>query len=96
MQRPLTFIITVDAQEMWVCYHPRRFANYAHFEFKSLHNPRRRIPLSETGYLSHFSPMHEIEAAPSVEAYAEALAAALMGMKFSPDDEDTGDQFSLF
>jgi len=97
MQQAATFIITVESQQMQVRYRPRRFFNYAHYEFMSIHNPPRRIPLSETGYLSHFSPMHEIEAAPSAEKYAQALAAALIGVKSSPndDDEEPG-QLALF
>jgi hypothetical protein len=56
-------------------------------------------PLVKQGYLSHFSPMHEIEAAPSVEEYARVLALALMRVKSSPDDneeEDEDGQLALF
>ena len=100
MQEDLTFTLTIEAQEILVRYRPRYFiaADYAHFEFTSPHEPRRRIPVSETGYRSHFSPMHEVEAAPSVEAYARAVALALMGATQS-DDEDTEDfskQMDLF
>jgi len=89
MQQDITFTLTIEAQQMTVRYRPNYFvtAGYAHFEFTSPHEPPRRIPVSETGYRSHFSPMHEIEAAPNVEEYARALAMAIMGAKSSPDDE---------
>jgi hypothetical protein len=97
MQQEATFTITIEAQEIQVHYRPRRFAHYSHLEFMSLHSPRRRIPLSKTGYLSHFSPMHEIEAALSVEAYAEALAIALLDIKSSSDEkEEPYEQLVLF
>jgi hypothetical protein len=101
MQPEMTFTLTVDAQEIRVHYWPRFFitADYARFEFTSPHQPRRRIPVSETGYRSHFSPMHEVEAAPSVEEYGHALVLALMGVKPRTDDDDQqeqGEQLDLF
>ena len=102
MRQPeMTFILTVDAQEIRVQYWPRYFitADYARFEFTSPHQPRRRIPVSETGYRSHFSPMHEVEAAPSVEEYTRVLVLALIGVKpLSEDDgeQEQGEQLDLF
>jgi hypothetical protein len=94
MQQETTFTITIDAQDIAVHYRPRYIAtaDYAHFEFTSPHEPPRRIPVSETGYRSHFSPMHEIEAAPSVEEYARALLLALMGATPRTDDDDEQEQ----
>jgi len=42
--------------------------------------------------------MHEIEAAPSVEEYAHALALALIGMKSGPNEgeEEVAGQMDLF
>ncbi len=99
MQQDIIFTLTIDGQEILVRYRPRYFiaADYAHFEFTSPHKPRRRIPVRETGYRSHFSPMHEVEAAPSVEAYARALALALSTTKKSNiDDDEDGSQMDLF
>ena len=100
MQQEIRFTLTIDAQDMVVHYHPRYFvaADYAHFEFTSPHTPCRRILVSDTGYLSHFSPMHEILAAPSVEEYARAVALAIMGAKPCTDDanEAEGGQLALF
>ena len=101
MQSEMIFTLTVDAQEIRVHYWPRYFitADYARFEFTSPHQPRRRIPVSETGYRSHFSPMHEVEPAPDVEEYARALVLALMGAKpLSEDDgeHEQGEQLDLF
>ena len=44
-----------------------------HFEFRSPHDAPRRIPVSETGYLSHFAPMDEIIAFGGPEDYARAF-----------------------
>jgi hypothetical protein len=100
MPQEMTFTLIIDAQEIAVRYRPRYFivADYAHFEFTSPHKPHRRIPVSETGYRSHFSPMHEVEAAPSVEEFARALALALVGATQSneEDTEDWSKQMDLF
>jgi len=100
MPQEMTFTLTIDAQEILVRYRPRYFiaADYAHFKFTSPHTPLRRIPVSETGYRSHFSPMHEVEAAPSVEEFARALALALLTSKKSNDGdtEDCSKQMDLF
>jgi len=45
-----------------------------HFEFRSPHKPARRIPVSTTGYRSHFAPMDEIEAEASPQDYARQYA----------------------
>jgi hypothetical protein len=70
---------------------------YGHFEFRSPHSPSRGIPVSETGYLSHFAPMADIEAAGSVEGFARRIVEAIMaksrkGKRFRNDS----DQLSLF
>ena len=100
MQQEITFTLTIDAQEVRVRYRLHYFvtADYGHFEFTSPSEPRRRIPVSETGYRSHFSPMHEVEAAPSVEEYALALARALMTSAACPEENAESDdrQFALF
>jgi hypothetical protein len=97
----ITFTLTIDAQAMRVEYTPNYFTSFpvGHFQFFSPHEPRRRIPVSETGYKSHFAPMPEIEAAPSPQDYARALALALIraGSAPQPDDEaDDGDHLTLF
>ena len=45
-------------------------ADTGHFEFRSPHQPPRRIPVSETGYRSHFAAMDDIEATDSPQEYA--------------------------
>ena len=92
------FTLTIDAQEMRVHYHPSYIsglAPHALFEFRSPHEPRRRIPVSETGYRSYFAPMHEIEATSSIEEYVRMVALALMARASVPSAEDA-DQLPLF
>lgn len=92
------FCLTVEGQEMEVSYQPNwstgEFA-YGHFEFTSPFKPRRRIPVSETGYLSHFAPMADIRTAESPLEYARAVveAALCLGTKKVIRDER---QMSLF
>jgi hypothetical protein len=88
------FTLTIDAQQMNVRFRPDYIEGLAHFEFTSPHEPRRRIPVSETGYRSYFAPMHKIEAAPSVEEYVRMVALALMNRESSPSAEDAN-QFTL-
>jgi hypothetical protein len=79
-QPETVFTLTIDAQEMNVRYWPdyiSGLAPHALIEFRSPHEPRRRIPVSETGYRSYFAPKHEIEASPTVEDYIRAVALAL-------------------
>jgi hypothetical protein len=74
--RKLAFVLTIEAQEMRVIFTPEYFAGQGHFEFHSPHNPPRRIPVSETGYRSHFAPMDEVRAAASPKDYARELVLA--------------------
>jgi hypothetical protein len=53
-------------------------AGMGHFQFRSPHKPARRIPVSETGYRSHFADMDAIEAADSPEDYARSYALSLI------------------
>jgi hypothetical protein len=95
----IEFAIILDGQEMRVSYRSdwSRSANYAHFQFRSPHEPPQRIPVSRTGYRSHFSPRDEVESFPSVEEYAHALALAIMRENAAPADEDEeNEQGSLF
>ena len=96
MQTETTFTLTIEAQEIHVRYDPAFGCGYGHFEFRSPHEPPRRIPVSETGYRSAFAPLHEIEEASSVEVYARELALAIMRGKSGPDDADDDEQLDLF
>jgi hypothetical protein len=82
-QQPETvFTLTIDAQEIRVRYRPYHIDGrdpYAVLEFSSPHQPRRRIPVSATGYRSFFAPMREVEDAPSVETYVHIVALVLAG-----------------
>ena len=95
----ITFTLTIDAQEMRVEYIPNRFTSFpvGHFQFFSPHEPRRRIPVSKTGYRSHFAPMPEIRP-PSPQEYAHALALIHAGSapQTDADEADDGDQLTLF
>ncbi len=76
--RRKTFTITVEAQEMVVSYRPYRFADLGHFEFRSPHGPPRRIPLSKSGYLSHYAAMEDVKAAKTPQEFAREEALALL------------------
>jgi hypothetical protein len=69
-----TFKIVVEAQEMVVDYRPNWMPDCGQFEFRSPHKPPRRIPVSQTGYRSHFAPMEDVEASESPQQYARDIA----------------------
>jgi hypothetical protein len=89
-KRAITFSLIVEAQEMIVKYVPDWMVDMGHFEFRSPHKPPRRIPVSETGYRSHFAPMDEVKASHSPEDYARDYALSRLR---SPKDKD---QLPLF
>jgi hypothetical protein len=77
-RRRITFRIVVEAQPMAVSYEPRWMGDMAMFEFRSPHRPPRRIPVSETGYRSHYASMEEVEAAKSPQDFALEEARAIL------------------
>ena len=87
--KKIRFRLTVEAQEMVVDYQPHSLKDVGHFEFRSPHEPPRRIPVSETGYRSHFGDMDEIEAMDSPQEYARmAVLAQLRGQSKAPVEAD--------
>jgi hypothetical protein len=70
-------------------------ADTGHFEFRSPHEPPRRIPISETGYRSHFAPMEDVEASTSPQEYAHELVLAHLSSR-RPARNEERDQLSLF
>jgi hypothetical protein len=69
-KRFITFTLTVESQEMIVQYQADWMPDMGHFEFRSPHEPPRRIPVSETGYRSHFAAMEDVVASSSPQDYA--------------------------
>jgi len=90
-----TFRLVIEAQEMVIDYKSYWMSDYGQFEFRSPHKAARRIPVSETGYRSHFAPMAEVEASASPEDYAREVALALIRSGRKPAAELPG-QLSLF
>jgi hypothetical protein len=82
------FKITVESQPMVVTYEPRWLkSNYAHFEFRSPHKPVRRIPVSETGYLSHFASIEDVKDARGPQNFAREFVFTVLRSKQSrPED----------
>ena len=93
--RNITFTIVVEAQAMIVKYMPDWMVDYAQFEFRSPYKPARRIPVSETGYRSHFAPMAEVEACDSPHDYARDFVLAQLRSRYLTRREDR-DQLPLF
>jgi hypothetical protein len=77
---------------MVVKYRPHWMGDMAMLEFRSPHKPPRRIPVSETGYRSHYVPREEVEAASSVQDFArdEALAILQSGLSRKHDPRQLG------
>ena len=75
------FTLTIDAEEIRVRYRPNYVGGidpHALIEFTSPHEPRRSIPVSDSGYRSFFARMSDIEAAPDIEKYTGFVAMFLM------------------
>lgn len=93
------FSIMVEGQQMLVryCAYYFRYGDYAigHLEFFSPHEPIRRIPISDTGYRSHFAEMVEIESFARVDEYAVAVVMAHRSDREQLEDDDDV-QGSLF
>jgi len=90
------FSLTMEGQQMNVSYTPHYLTDYGHFAFSSPYDPPCRIPVSETGYRSHFAPMREIQEARSPEIYAAAVVRALLNAKTKTPDADSDRQPALF
>ena len=91
----ITFAIVVDAQDIVVHYRPHWMPGLGHFEFRSPHEPRRPIPISETGYRSYFAAMEDIEAVANPVDFACRVALGLRGSRGKARPEDC-DQLALF
>jgi hypothetical protein len=91
----ITFTIAVDAVEIVVHYRPHWMPGLGHFEFRSPHEPRRPIPISETGYRSYFAAMEDIEAVATPVDFACRVALGLRGSRAKTGAEDS-DQLALF
>jgi len=91
---PTTFTIVVEAQQMVVDYRPYWMSDYGQFEFRSPHKPPRRIPVSRTGYRSHFAPMEDVEASESPQRYAQDIALDLLRAEIKREARD--DELPLF
>lgn len=99
-RRKETFRLVFEGQEMLVAYEPYwsdgEFA-VGHFEFRSPYEPSRRIPVSETGYRSHFAAMSDIDGCESAEQYACLFVESLLhrGRK-GRSQKDQSEQLDLF
>jgi hypothetical protein len=80
---------------MLVEYEANWMADTGHFVFRSPHQPPRRIPVSETGYRSHFAPMEDVEAASSPQDYARNIVLSFLQSR-RPARREDGDQLPLF
>jgi hypothetical protein len=63
-----------------VIYLPRRWGVIAHLEIRSIEPPRAPLPITETGYLSHFHQCGTVEAmggdvVAQVRAWLDEVAA---------------------
>ena len=94
-KRIITFTLIVEAQEMIVEYQPNWSADTGMFVFQSPHEPPRRIPISETGYRSHFAAREDVEASPSPKDYAREVVLAHLRSRQQRPRRD-GDQLFMF
>jgi hypothetical protein len=79
--------VAIDGQEMVVDYRPHWMPDLGHFEFRSSHEPRRPIPVSQTGYRSHFAAMEDVEASASPQEFAREVAVAMLQSRRTVKDD---------
>jgi hypothetical protein len=104
-----SFTIDIDGIPIRVDYRPCYFETLgvAHMAFSSTSQPRRPIPMSETGYRSHFCAPEAVAALGTAEAYATAYCKAQKRKRYGeeaslPDilaaaqPPQPGDQLGLF
>ena len=94
----ITYRLTVEWQEMIVEFKPDGATTgfpMGQFTFRSPHEPPRRIPVSETGYRTHFAPMEEINSHKSPKAYAKAYVLSILD-QVRARKPGSRDQLSLF
>ena len=94
-KRFITFTLVIEAQEMIVSYQPNWMTDVGHFEFRSPEEPPRRIPVSETGYRSHFASMTDVEASASPQDYARDVALGMLRSRGKTATADSN-QLPLF
>ena len=57
-----TYVFKWEGIEIEARYTPRKFGGaIAHLELESINPPRAKLPMTETGYRSHFHPIGMIE-----------------------------------
>lgn len=80
--------------EITIRYCPDSFASYAHIEIESA--CRSPLPISETGYRSHFTRREQVEEAGGPVAFIEAILDECAGDKGWKAAEAARKQLSLF
>lgn len=68
----------------------------AHLEIESLSPPRAPLPMTETGYRSHFIPPQDVERFGGPEAYVEAWITELSGTAAWRQTDAAARQLALF
>ena len=89
--RRMTFRISVEAQPVVVRYQSNAMDDMVHFEFRSPYRPPRRIPISESGYYSHYAWKEDVKAAKSPQRYACEAALALLPWRSTKTGRDSGE-----
>lgn len=87
--------------EIEACYDPNKWNSTAHLEIESIDPPKARLPITETGYRSHFHTMGTIEAeyGGDVIAATTALLDTAAQPRACKEHEDAalqGDLFDVF
>ncbi|WP_422932177.1 hypothetical protein [Singulisphaera sp. PoT] len=85
------FMISVDAIGIAVRYRDKRISGYSHFEFTNHEGRHEPIPVSQTGYRSHFVHASFVEMAGGPEAFAKAYCLAVLRNEDRPHESDEHD-----
>lgn len=81
-------------KQIEVAYNPRSFAGSAHLQIRA--KDSRPLPITETGYRSHFIDPQDVEHLGGPVAYVEAWLNAMAETKAWKRAERDGIQLALF
>lgn len=62
MQQPQTYRFQWEGIEIEATYSPIKWGVIAHLEIETIQPPRAPLPITETGYRSHYHPCGTVEA----------------------------------
>ena len=94
IEKAETYKLDWQGRKIEISYQPRSFAGCAHLQIRAKH--ARPLPITETGYRSHFPHAADVEHLGGPVAYVEAWLDAMAQTKAWRRTAQGGYQLALF